>query len=158
MPTPQDIEEYLRQTGQNIQQVGQNAIQQNIDQPMARLQALQQVSGGPGSMPTAQSPQPAPIMGGGGGMGGPGAGTMDEMAAARQKQVDMYNAASAANAHENDEPDLSGYTNVPKSFPNIQQRVKTSMNAQNIANTMGNDDEDEDKHTGIIQTGTLGNY
>lgn len=56
--------------------------------------------------------------------GGLALGTMDEMAAQRQKQVDLANMNSQAMQHEWDEPDRSGYTTVPNRFQNLKQQIQ----------------------------------
>lgn len=92
-----DLEKYGHRVGAQVQQGAQNmgqALDASID---PRLQALHKIAGsaaGPGLPPQQQMPPP-PMAGAP--MGGPQMGTMDEMAAYRQKMLDMYNAASEEN-------------------------------------------------------------
>ncbi len=147
MPTPQEIEAYLRQMGTGATSAGQNAIAQGVDQPIQqKLHALQQMGNNP-PPPQAAPPVPnpgvpyvlpndpnmspqdqksrmnamiaAPLSGG-------TELTLDGAQAQRQKMLNMYNAASAEKANE--VPDTSGFSDVnqhpvARQFPQLKKKI-----------------------------------
>jgi hypothetical protein len=145
-----DAEKALHRIGARVQQGAQN-MGQSVDNSIDRLHALHKITGGsaagPGLSPQQQMqqqpPMPVPGIGGGAASMNAGVGTMDEMAAQRQRMLDMYNAASAEKqAAQQPEDDMSGYT----PFQALKNKIQTP------------DDEDDDKNTrgSTRDTGTLG--
>lgn len=147
-----DMEKSMHQMGAPIQQGAQN-LGNALD---AKMQALHKLSrgsaAGPGLQPqqTQQmqvQPPPPPEMGGS--TGGPTQmGTLDVMAAQRQKILDMYNAASQEQQHANQpDEDMSGYQDV-KPFQNLKSKIQDP----------DEDDENNGRNTrgSTKDTGTLG--
>lgn len=159
MPSQQDIENYIRQNaGMPIQQgaaQASDAVESGMNQAgqaaMAMKQAALQKLAGP-QAPPPPPPQTPPVpnvlpndpnmspadqqsrmnamiaapLSGGTDL------TLDGAQAQRQKMLDMYNAASAEKAAGAQDPDMSGYSDVPKpnaarQFPHIQKKMKTGQ-------------------------------
>ncbi len=157
MPTPQEIEAYLRQMGQSATQQGQDMVNQNIDQPLqAKLKALQQASGQspnmiPGGAPQGgvpgsnqyQPPQPQvdqmapndPTMSGADQNSRTNAmiAAPDQMAQAAAKLRMQAALDGQQQQHQNDieTQDMSGYSDVPhpglRQFPGLQKKIQAKQ-------------------------------
>ena len=142
-----ELEKQMHQVGGQIQQGAQNVGNALDSSLAAKMHALHKLSGsaaGPGLQHPSQAPLPmqsgpAPMNGASSGQAQ--VGTMDAMAAQRQKMLDMYNAASQEKQNAAQEPDFSDY----KPFQALKNKIQDN-------------DDDEDKNTrgSTTDTGTLG--
>ena len=164
-----DYEDMIhQQVGIPIQQAtgqGANAVEGGIDQAgqaaMQKIALLKQMTDGSAApqaappvppIPNVQANDPnmspqdqqsrmqamiaAPLSGG-------TSLNLDDAQAQRDKMLQMYNAASAEKAAGSQEPDLSGYSDVPqqnaaRQFPHIQKKIQSGqpINSQDIRATL----------------------